>query len=58
MHMPSFKRQWTVDDLQDLPDDGNRYAVIDGALFVTGSVVEASGSGRRDLRNPEVLLAA
>jgi Uma2 family endonuclease len=35
MHMPSFKRQWTVDDLQDLPDDGNRYEVIDGALFVT-----------------------
>jgi len=35
MHMPMLKRQWTVDDLQDLPDDGNRYEVIDGELFVT-----------------------
>ena len=35
MHMPSLKRTWTVDDLQDLPDDGNRYEVIDGELFVT-----------------------
>jgi len=29
------KRQWTVADLEDLPDDGNRYEVIDGELFVT-----------------------
>jgi Uma2 family endonuclease len=35
MHMPAFRRQWTVDDLQDLPDDGQRYEVIDGELFVT-----------------------
>jgi len=35
MHMPTLKRQWTADDLRDLPDDGNRYEVIDGELFVT-----------------------
>jgi Uma2 family endonuclease len=35
--MPAFRRQWTVDDLQDLPDDGQRYEVIDGELFVTPS---------------------
>jgi Uma2 family endonuclease len=35
MHMPNLRRTWTVDDLQDLPDDGNRYEVIDGELFVT-----------------------
>jgi len=35
MHMPAFRRQWTVDDLQDFPDDGQRYEVIDGELFVT-----------------------
>src|SRR5204862_4750624 len=35
MRMPTLKRRWTVDDLQDLPDDGNRYEVIDGELFVT-----------------------
>jgi Uma2 family endonuclease len=33
--MPNLKRRWTVDDLLDLPDDGNRYEVIDGELFVT-----------------------
>ena len=35
MSMPMLKRQWTVADLEDLPDDGNRYEVIDGELFVT-----------------------
>jgi Uma2 family endonuclease len=35
MGMPTVKRRWTVEDLQDLPDDGNRYEVIDGELFVT-----------------------
>ena len=37
MHMPMLKRHWTVDDLADLPDDGQRYEVIDGELFVTPS---------------------
>jgi len=35
MHMLQVKRDWTADDLDDLPDDGNRYEVIDGELFVT-----------------------
>jgi Uma2 family endonuclease len=35
MSMPTLKRSWTAADLQDLPDDGNRYEVIDGELFVT-----------------------
>lgn len=35
MAMPTLKRRWTVDDLEDLPDDGQRYEVIDGELFVT-----------------------
>src|SRR5438309_10515872 len=35
MHMPNLERRWTVDDLLDLPDDGNRYEIIDGELFVT-----------------------
>ena len=35
--MPTLKRRWTVADLEDLPDDGNRYEVIDGELFVTPS---------------------
>ena len=35
MPMPMLKRRWTVEDLHDLPEDGNRYEVIDGELFVT-----------------------
>ena len=35
MHMLTVKREWTFDDLNDLPDDGNRYEVIDGELFVS-----------------------
>ena len=26
---------WTVDDLADLPDDGNRYETVHGELLVT-----------------------
>jgi Uma2 family endonuclease len=35
MVMPNIKRQWTAAERDDLPDDGNRYEVIDGDLFVT-----------------------
>lgn len=37
MHMHALMREWTADDLQDMPDDGQRYEVIDGELFVTPS---------------------
>ena len=37
MRMPTLKRRWTANDLEDLPDDGQRYEVIDGELFVTPS---------------------
>lgn len=37
MHMLKAQREWTVDDLQDMPDDGNRYEIIDGELFVSPS---------------------
>jgi Uma2 family endonuclease len=36
MAMPSVSdNDWTVEKLHALPDDGNRYEIIDGALFVT-----------------------
>jgi len=36
MAMPSQARtDWTVAELQQLPDDGNRYEIIDGVLYVT-----------------------
>jgi Uma2 family endonuclease len=33
--MPAVRTDWTVDMLDDLPDDGGRYEIIDGELFVT-----------------------
>src|SRR5687767_8882692 len=35
MAMPAQPTEWTVDMVRSLPDDGNRYEVIDGELFVT-----------------------
>ena len=35
MGMPVHHRKYTVDDLDAMPDDGNRYEIIDGELFVT-----------------------
>jgi Uma2 family endonuclease len=30
-------REWTVDDLRDLPDDGLRYELVDGVLLVSAA---------------------
>ena len=35
MHMVHLAKRWTVEDVQTLPDDGNRYEVVDGELLVT-----------------------
>jgi len=35
MAMPAANTKWTVDMLDALPDDGQRYEIIDGELFVT-----------------------
>jgi Uma2 family endonuclease len=35
MGMPATINDWTVDMLDALPDDGQRYEIIDGELFVT-----------------------
>lgn len=35
MHMATDVRAWTVADLAGMPEDGQRYEVIDGELFVT-----------------------
>jgi Uma2 family endonuclease len=35
MRMATAAKRWTVDEVRALPDDGNRYEVIDGELFVT-----------------------
>lgn len=35
MAMPAHTLEWTAERARALPDDGNRYEVLDGALFVT-----------------------
>lgn len=35
MAMPAASTNWTAERVRALPDDGNRYEVIDGALFVS-----------------------
>jgi Uma2 family endonuclease len=35
MAMPHTARAWTIEELQRLPDDGNKYELVEGELFVT-----------------------
>ncbi len=35
MGMPALPTEWTVEMVHELPDDGNRYEVIDGLLLVS-----------------------
>ena len=35
MHMATRTRRWTLADLERLPDDGNKYELVRGELFVT-----------------------
>ena len=35
MLMPQHATRWTADQVRALPDDGNRYEVVDGELLVT-----------------------
>jgi Uma2 family endonuclease len=35
MGMPAQETRWTLDMVRALPDDGNRYEVLDGALLVS-----------------------
>jgi Uma2 family endonuclease len=40
MSMPAVRTDWTVDMLDALEDDGQRYEIIDGELFVTPSPID------------------
>src|SRR5205823_894182 len=44
MGMPRTAERWTADMVRALPDDGNRYEVVDGQLLVT----PAPSSARAD----------
>ena len=35
MHMAAAVKHWTLDELHRLPDDGNKYELVRGELFVT-----------------------
>jgi Uma2 family endonuclease len=35
MHMATQTKQWTIEEAHSLPDDGNKYEVVRGELFVT-----------------------
>ncbi len=35
MGMPAQQTEWTADMARALPDNGKRYEVLDGELFVT-----------------------
>jgi Uma2 family endonuclease len=54
MAMPARHTEWTVEMVRALPDDGNRYEVIDGELFVTPA---PSFSHQRAVRELTLLVA-
>lgn len=35
MHMAMQTKRWTLDEVHSLPDDGNKYELVRGELFVT-----------------------
>ncbi len=35
MHMATVTKQWTLEEVHSLPDDGNMYELVRGELFVT-----------------------
>lgn len=49
MHMATTTRLWTVEKVRALPDDGNRYEVIDGELFVTPGPTWRHGEAAQEL---------
>jgi len=49
MAMPALVADWTIDMLDALPEDGQRYELIDGVLHVTPSPNEGHQDVARDL---------
>jgi hypothetical protein len=55
--MPATHTDWTVEMLDALPDDGQRYEIIDGELFVTPSPSDVRREDRRRNRvQPDIFV--
>lgn len=50
-HMAQSTGSWTLDDLDRLPDDGNKYELVDGELFVTPAPSPSHESLALELRD-------
>ncbi|MDH5234585.1 MAG: Uma2 family endonuclease [Gemmatimonadota bacterium] len=50
--MPAVQDEWTVERALALPDDGNRYEVLDGELFVTPAPAYAHQAALREIDRP------
>ncbi len=48
---PDLHRGWTLDDLDTLPDDGQRYELVDGGLVVTPPPTQHHQNLSNDLRD-------
>lgn len=47
MHMATVTKQWTLEEVHSLPDDGNKYELVRGELFAGPDGATASaGQGR------------
>lgn len=53
MGMPQHTMLWTAEQVRAIPDDGNRYEVVDGELLVTPA--PAKRHQRAVTERPEVL---
>jgi Uma2 family endonuclease len=59
MHMAATTKVWTLEELHSLPDDGNKYELIDGELFVTPAPTDAHETiGARLTRRLDPYVAA
>jgi len=41
MHMATTTKRWTLEEIHSLPDDGNKYELVRGELFVTPPPTES-----------------
>lgn len=52
MGMPAVQNDWTVEKALALPEDGKRYEVLDGELFVTPAPTYAHQAALREIDRP------